>query len=216
MRTRSFPGFDDDFSDIMASDATAAAAAAASAAASTSATSSTHASVGWFQDDDVERIYVCLQTSLSHHTVPPSVDASSVANALASATRFASQFNITLPANPSVNMAFFISSQLSHTALTTAPLLTDVPSNINIFKETAVAEVQPPNLSLSSHPITPRPGHPLRDAPALAGKSFASAPHRVSRAADSRAATQARSTMLVSSCAIPPRALSRRGRAPLG
>jgi hypothetical protein len=214
MRTRSFPGFDDDFSDIMASDATAAAAAAASA--STPATSSAQASVGWFQDDDVERIYVCLQTSLSHHTVPPSVDASSVANALASAMRFASQFNITLPATPSVNMAFFISSQLSHSSLTTAPLLTDVPSNINIFKETAVAEVQPPNLSLASHPITPHAGHSLRDAPALAGKPFAAASHRVSRTAYSRAATQARPAMLVSSSTIAPRTLSCRGRAPLG
>ena len=139
MRTRSFPGFDDDFSDIIASDAIAAAAAAAAAAAPS--TSSAQSSVGWFHDDDVEQIYEFLKMSLSHHVVPPSVDAVSVSSALAAATRFASQFHITLPATPSVNMAFFISSRVNHAALTTAPLLNEVPSNINIFKETAIAEV---------------------------------------------------------------------------
>ena len=137
MRTRSFPGFDDDFSDIMAPEAAAAAAAAAQSATSPAPSSS---SVGWFQDDDVEQLYECLQLSLRHHTVSPVVDATSVSDAVEAATRFASHFNIVLPPAPSINMAVFISSRLSHSSLTTAPLLNEVPSNINIFKEIAIAE----------------------------------------------------------------------------
>lgn len=137
MRKRSFPGFDDDFSDIIAPEAAAAAATATQASASSS---SPNASVGWFQDDDVEQLYDCLQLSLCHHTVPPAADAASVSDAVHAATRFASHFSIALTPTPSINMAFFISSRLSHASLTTAPLLTEVPSNINIFKETAIAE----------------------------------------------------------------------------
>ena len=150
MRTRSFPGFDDDFSDIIAPEAAAAAAATATQASASSA--SPNSSVGWFQDGDVEQLYECLQLSLRHHTVPPAADAASVSDAVHAATRFASHFNIALTPTPSINMAFFISSRLSHSSLTTAPLLTEVPSNINIFKETAIAEAIHPT-SFTIHPI---------------------------------------------------------------
>jgi hypothetical protein len=168
MRTRSFPGFDDDFADIIAPEAAAAAAAATQSSASSA---SSNASVGWFQDDDVEQIYNCLLLSLQHHSVPPVVDAGSVRDAVEAATRCASHFGIMLPTTSSVNMAFFIASRQSHASLTTAPLLTEVPSNINIFKETAIAEVEISNyfkkqflfsrIAINSRFLTSSPGHPL-------------------------------------------------------
>ena len=78
MRTRSFPGFDDDFSDIIAPEA-----AATTAAVAPGASVGTSDSVGWFHDDDVEQIYECLLLSLVHHAVPPVIDAQSVTDALA-------------------------------------------------------------------------------------------------------------------------------------
>jgi hypothetical protein len=60
MRTRSFPGFDDDFSDII----DPAAAAASASAAQPSASSPANSSVGWFLDEDVEEIYRSLLLSI--------------------------------------------------------------------------------------------------------------------------------------------------------
>ena len=136
MRTRSFPGFDDDFSDIIAPEAAAAAAGAPAPASLLS----TNSSVGWFHDEDVEQIYSFLVLSLRHHTVPPVVDTASISDSVASATRFASHFHTTLSPAPSINMAFYIAVRRNNALLTTPPSLTEVPSNINIFKETAIAE----------------------------------------------------------------------------
>jgi hypothetical protein len=50
-------------------------------------------------------------------------------------------------------MALFISSRHHHALLTSAPLLSDIPSSINIFKEAVVSEVIPfemPLLSLAT------------------------------------------------------------------
>ena len=138
MRTRSFPGFDDDFSDIVTPEAAAAAAGKPASAS----VLSTNSSVGWFHDEDIEQIYSFLVMSLRHHTVPPAVDAASISESLASATRFASHFRTTLSPTPSIKMAFYISVRRCNASLTTPPSLTEIPSNINIFKESAIAEAR--------------------------------------------------------------------------